>query len=68
MLAGIDKPPTLSDYLELGITLSQLSESERESIQFMLDKLNLNLRTKNKMRVNAKKFMKKNEKEENIKS
>ena len=40
LLAGIDKPPTLSDYLELGITLSQLSQSERESIQFMLDKLN----------------------------
>ena len=40
LLAGIDKPPTLADYLELGLSLSQLSEQERESIQFMLDKLN----------------------------
>jgi hypothetical protein len=36
-----NKPPTLDDYLKLGLSLSQLSESERESIQFMLDKLNL---------------------------
>ena len=35
-----NKPPTLDDYLKLGLSLSQLSESERESIQFMLDKLN----------------------------
>ena len=36
-----NKPPTLDDYLKLGLSLSQLSEGERESIQFMLDKLNL---------------------------
>ena len=33
-----NKPPTLDDYVKLGLSLSQLSESERESIQFMLDK------------------------------
>mgnify|MGYP004451896971 FL=1 len=35
-----NKPPTLEDYVKLGLSLSQLSQSERESIQFMLDKLN----------------------------
>ena len=34
-----NKPPTLEDYLRLGISLSQLSDEERKSIQFMLDKL-----------------------------
>ena len=33
-----NKPPTLDDYLKLGLSLSQLSQAERESIQFMLDK------------------------------
>ena len=37
------KPPIdLSEYLELGLKLSTLSDSERESIKFMLDKLGLN--------------------------
>ena len=35
-----NKPPTLEDYVKLGLSLSQLSQSERESIQFMLNKLN----------------------------
>ena len=41
LMASYDpnKPPTLEDYIRLGLELSQLSESERESIQFMLDKL-----------------------------
>jgi len=40
LLADVsNKPPTLEDYIRLGLELSQLSESERESIQFMLDKL-----------------------------
>jgi len=38
--ASKDMPPTLADFLELGLSLSQLSQQERESIQFMLDKLN----------------------------
>jgi len=31
------KPPTLEDYLRLGISLSQLSEEERKTVQQMLD-------------------------------
>ena len=34
-----NKPPTLEDYLRLGMSLSQLSEEERKSIQWMLDRL-----------------------------
>jgi|ETNmetMinimDraft_33_1059910.scaffolds.fasta_scaffold26267_3 hypothetical protein len=32
-----NKPPTLEDYLRLGITISQLSEEERKTVQQMLD-------------------------------
>lgn len=38
MVDASNKPPTLEDYLRLGITISQLSKSERESIQWMLDR------------------------------
>ena len=31
------KPPTLEDYLRLGITISQLSDEERKTVQQMLD-------------------------------
>jgi hypothetical protein len=34
-----NKPPTLEEYVKLGLQLSQLSQAERESIQFMLNKL-----------------------------
>ena len=34
-----DKPPTLADYMELGLKLATLSEQERESIRFMLEQL-----------------------------
>jgi hypothetical protein len=41
LMAGANnRPPTLEDYLKLGLSLSQLSEAERESIQYMLDKSN----------------------------
>ena len=33
------KPPTLADYMELGLKLATLSEQERESIRFMLEQL-----------------------------
>tara|TARA_Y100001951_G_C11077111_1_gene149293 strand:+ start:41 stop:523 length:483 start_codon:yes stop_codon:yes gene_type:complete len=33
-----NKPPTLEDYLRLGITISQLSDEERKNIQWMLDR------------------------------
>jgi len=38
MAGASNRPPTLEDYLKLGLSLSQLSQAERESIQFMLDK------------------------------
>ena len=34
-----NKPPTLEEYVKLGLQLSQLSQGERESIQFMLERL-----------------------------
>jgi len=34
-----NKPPSLEEYVKLGVQLSQLSQAERESIQFMLEKL-----------------------------
>jgi len=34
-----DKPPTLADYMELGLKLATLSDQERESIRFMLEQL-----------------------------
>ena len=34
-----NKPPTLADYMELGLKLATLSEQERESIRFMLKQL-----------------------------
>ena len=34
-----DKPPTLADYMEWGLKLATLSDQERESIKFMLEKL-----------------------------
>jgi hypothetical protein len=40
MAGASNRPPTLEDYLKLGLSLSQLSEAERESIQYMLDKSN----------------------------
>ena len=33
-----NKPPTLDDYLRLGLSLAQLSEEERKNIQWMLDR------------------------------
>ena len=33
-----NKPPTLEDYLRLGLSLAQLSEEERKNIQWMLDR------------------------------
>ena len=36
---GSAKPPTLADYMELGLKLATLSEQERESIRFMLNQL-----------------------------
>jgi len=41
MADASNRPPTLDDYVKLGLSLSQLSETERESIQYMLDKSNL---------------------------
>ena len=42
-----NKPPIqLSDYLELGLTIATMSDQERESLQFMLDQLNLDLQKK----------------------
>ena len=46
MADASNRPPTLDDYVKLGLSLSQLSEQERESIQFMLDKSNLNPKDK----------------------
>tara|TARA_R110000824_G_scaffold47540_1_gene135264 strand:+ start:153 stop:371 length:219 start_codon:yes stop_codon:yes gene_type:complete len=41
---GPTKPPIqLSDYLELGLTIATMSDQERESLQFMLNQLNLDL-------------------------
>ena len=37
MVDASNKPPTLDDYLRLGITISQLSEEERKTVQQMLD-------------------------------
>jgi|TARA_Y100000310_G_C20256061_1_gene611380 hypothetical protein len=34
-----DKPPTLADYMELGLKLATLSDQERDSIKFMLKQL-----------------------------
>ena len=34
-----NKPPSLEEYVKLGVQLSQLSQGERESIQFMLDRI-----------------------------
>lgn len=37
------RPPiNLTEYLELGVTLANLTEAERESINYMLEKLGLN--------------------------
>ena len=36
--ASNDKPPTLEDYLKLGITLANLTQAERDVVQEMLDK------------------------------
>ena len=33
-----NNPPTLEDYLRLGLSLAQLSEEERKNIQWMLDR------------------------------
>ena len=33
-----NKPPTLEDYLRLGLSLAQLSDEERKNIQWMLDR------------------------------
>tara|TARA_R100000008_G_scaffold50454_1_gene30143 strand:- start:288 stop:641 length:354 start_codon:yes stop_codon:yes gene_type:complete len=33
-----DKPPTLEDYLKLGITIGNLTDSERETVLEMLNK------------------------------
>ena len=33
-----NKPPTLEDYLRLGMSLAQLSDEERKNIQWMLDR------------------------------
>ena len=33
-----NKPPTLDDYIRLGLSLAQLSDEERKSIQWMLDR------------------------------
>tara|TARA_R110000824_G_scaffold135871_1_gene299336 strand:+ start:789 stop:1010 length:222 start_codon:yes stop_codon:yes gene_type:complete len=39
-----NKPPIqLSDYLELGLTIATMSDQERESLQFMLNQLNMDL-------------------------
>ena len=39
LLADVsNKPPTLEDYLRLGLSLAQLSEEERKNIQWMLDR------------------------------
>jgi len=35
-----NKPPTLEDYLRLGLSLAQLSDEERKNIQWMLDRSN----------------------------
>ena len=35
-----NKPPTLDDYIRLGLSLAQLSDEERKSIQWMLDRSN----------------------------
>ena len=38
LLADVsNKPPTLDDYLRLGLSLAQLSEEERKTVQQMLD-------------------------------
>ena len=33
-----NKPPTLDDYIRLGLSLAQLSDEERKNIQWMLDR------------------------------
>ena len=33
-----NKPPTLEDYIRLGLSLAQLSDEERKNIQWMLDR------------------------------
>jgi hypothetical protein len=40
LLADASKPPTLDEYIRLGLSLAQLSDEERKSIQWMLDRSN----------------------------